>query len=119
MIRRPLTTLVALAVLLAPSEGLSEPVALPRDHTTVPAPGGTLSILERVYVVPEGTHLLTPPAWDRLDVETRRLQTVEVRLTAENSHMRTRLQSWQPGWRLLCIAAVVGLGGGIYLGVKL
>jgi hypothetical protein len=60
-------------------------------------------------------HFLEAPLWQKLDAEQRRLQTAEVRLTAENQSMRKSLQGWQPGFYTLAVV----LGGGIVLGYEL
>ncbi len=117
---RKVAAIAAVAVLLAsPDARADEPRPLPQQHTVVPASGGTLGVLDRLYVVPPETHLLTKPAFDQLSLEIKTLRDDKTRRDAENAYLKQKMQSWQPGWRVLTISTVVGLAAGIYLGIKL
>jgi hypothetical protein len=71
--------------------------------------------ISRLFDLPVGTHVLEPPAWDKLDAETRRLQDAETRLTAENKSLRSQAgNGWRPGWKTLTTVFVVGTVLGAY-----
>jgi hypothetical protein len=96
---------IACAVTLLPSHAIAEPEVL---HIVKGAQcttdGGTDLRLEPGYYLPE-------PTWVAVDVEMKRLQDVETRLTAENTYMREQ----GPGWGTLGIVAgalVVGMAAG-------
>jgi hypothetical protein len=119
---RKLGALITLAILCKPNTVSADdvvPEPLPGDSIRLTSGDGMLEIAARRFVLPQGTRILTPPAFERLDVEMRRLQDVETRLTAENLHMKTATRGWQPGWKVLAITAVSALASGIYLGYKL
>ena len=54
-------------------------------------------------------------AYKLLDTEVRRLQDSEMRLGAENKSLRNTAEGWQPGWKILASAVVLGLVGGWYI----
>src|SRR4051812_44078966 len=62
---------------------------------------------------------LDEPGYTALDVEMKRLQDAETRLTAENTSLRSTASGWSPGWRTIAAALVVGIGLGIYVDHKL
>jgi hypothetical protein len=64
-------------------------------------------------------HFLDEPVWAKLDAETKRLQTVEVRLTAENASLKASAASWQPGWYTLAGAFAAGIATTLYVRSKL
>ncbi len=135
-----LTAVLAVALVCAPTSTGAQPVDAPPDappestpeSTPEPIPGGhlrlfsspgVLRLLEgpsagRTFVVPPLSHVLDPVQWSVLDDELKRLQTAEVRLTAENGSLRATAKEWQPGWKILLSTLVVGLAGGVYLGSK-
>lgn len=121
MTHRRLTLVLAAALVLAPARAQAYPIAesLPTDHVRLTSGPGTLGILERVFVLPQGTHVLAPPAWDKLDLELHRLQDAETRLTAENTYMRNRVKGWTPGWKTLATTMLTSIATGIYIGRKL
>lgn len=93
---------------------------LPTQHVTLNTGFGVIRMPGGFdYFVPEGSHILQPDAYSRLDLEMRRLQESEVRLVAENKSMRITAKEWQPGWVVLLSATVVGVASGIYIGLKL
>lgn len=72
-----------------------------------------------------GSELHLPPGYyldetkfARLDGELRRLQEREVRLTAENLSLRASTGGWQPGWKTLMGAVIVGAAGSWYVSTK-
>lgn len=91
---------------------LSKPLQLLSD-SVVRTDGGS------VLRLPPG-RFLTEDLWGKLDAELRRLQTAEVRLTAENASYKASLSTgWQPGWWTL-LSVVAGAGAtGWYLRGKL
>ena len=64
-------------------------------------------------------HIYTDPAWGRLDIEMKRLQNQETRLTAENKALKTDLEKWQPGWVTLISVAASAIALGWYAHDKL
>ncbi len=73
-----------------------------------------------------GTDLRLPPGYflddasrAKLDLEVKRLQEVETKLTAENRTMRRALSGWRPGWKTLTFAIGSALITGAYFGRKL
>lgn len=122
--RRATAAVAALAVLLAARTASGGPLGdlpelPPSDHMRLTSGEGLLKLGGREIVIPMGSHILTPPAWDKLDVEMRRLQELEVRLVAENDFMKHKVSGWQPGWRLLSVTLLVGVVAGGYVGYKL
>lgn len=59
------------------------------------------------------------PSFTRLDVEMKRLQDLETRLTAENKSLRQKVESWSPGWKLMTVTLLSGVGLGVYAAHKL
>ncbi len=73
-----------------------------------------------------GTSLRLPPGyfveervWSDLDLEMRRLQDAETRLTAENTSLRGAAAGWQPGWVTLTVTLAAGIVLGAYIDHKL
>lgn len=65
------------------------------------------------------SYVLDEPSYSKLDVEMKRLQDAETRLTAENKSLKTAVSGWQPGWYTLATVLVVGVGLGWYAHDKL
>lgn len=95
------------------SEQVFADVPLPNGHVTLTtgegllvAPNGTR------YTLPVGTHILDGTSWQNLDLEVKRLQDVETRLTAENKSLKGSAQRDAPGWGtaavLLTLAIIAG-----------
>jgi len=120
--RRLAVALTAALTITAPSVALGDPEPLPTEHVVVRTEGATVVVpgepSPRIFGLPVGSHLLTPPSWERLDVEFKRLQEAETRLRAENDSFRKTAASWQPGWKILLTTLVVGVAGGVYLGTR-
>lgn len=122
-LRTALAALALVVVLTVPSitsgdDGVVLPMPTPQLRLTtgdgiLQAPSGLR------YRIPLGSHIMNPDAWSEHDLEMRRLQELEVRLSAENKSMRATAKEWQPGWKVLLGAAVVGLSGGFYLHSRL
>ncbi len=114
MTRKSVAIVAGLIVWLAASEAFGEPDTQPlhvTESVTLRADNGA------EMRVPPGRYL-PEPAWVALDVEMRRLQTVETRLTAENTSLRKSVADAGPGWGTA--AAVVGaIAAGILGGVVL
>lgn len=95
-----------------------------RDAAGEPAPSiaetKVQTIGERKLCMPDMVQCLTLPpgrfvdedTWQRIDRETKRLQTAETRLDAENKSLRASAAGWQPGWKTLLSVAVLGAVGG-------
>ena len=116
-------TAAALGVLLLSSGAAAEPpigntpeaAELPTPHVRLSSGPGTLRLSDgRLFNLPVMSHVLAPPAWDKLDVETKRLQDAETRLTAENKSLRAQAGGWRPGWRLIATTLLVGTALGAY-----
>lgn len=106
---------VALVVLLlstrAATQPASDPEPAPHVHVLEPATITTDSGKSRR--IPPG-HFVDEPRWSLLDVEMRRLQDAETRLTAENASMRKTTSAWRPGWKMLGSALLTGITVGAY-----
>ncbi len=104
---KPLALALALLLVATPRASADSVVHFNHDVViTWDAPTG-------VYATGPG-YYLTDPLWDKLDKEVRRLQTAEVRLTAENASLARsnegrplRLALWIVG------SALVGFAGGV------
>lgn len=118
------SAVVAVGVLLASTGAAADTTTiLPESQTPIRAhepaqvcirgavPARCADVPPGVYV-PEGR-------WEALDVEMRRLQDQETRLSAENKSLRESAGSWQPGWYTLTATLLTGLVGGWYLHEKL
>lgn len=66
----------------------------------------------RCRELPAG-RFLAEPGWSALDLEMRRLQDAETRLTAENTSLRKNADAWRPGWKTLTGAVLVGVALGV------
>jgi len=64
-------------------------------------------------------YYLAEPLYKQWDAETKRLQTAETRLTAENKSLRASASSWQPGWYTLAVTLASGAALGWYAHSKL
>lgn len=64
-------------------------------------------------------HIVDDPTWSALDLEMRRLQTAETRLTAENESFRKSAEGWRPSWWVIGSAVATGIATGWYLHSKL
>lgn len=107
--------LVAIAVLLASPRAAAGDDRPPAENLRVGEPAiiCTLAQPERCRVVRPG-RFVDEDRWSALDAELRRAQGQETRLAAENALMRKRVESWQPGWKSIAVAVIVGLGAGSY-----
>lgn len=120
--KKIMATAAALGVLLLSSGAAAEPPTTPEAAEQLPTPHvrlttgpGTLRTnAGRLFDLPVMTHVLAPPAWDKLDAEMKRLQDAETRLTAENKSLRAQAGGWRPGWRLIATTLVVGTALGAY-----
>lgn len=98
-------------LLTLPRTGYCEPVHV-HSASHVVTDGGSKLELPPGYFYDEALHAA-------LDVEVKRLQDVETRLTAENKSLRATLSTWQPPTYILVTTFVMGLGIGAYLVSKL
>lgn len=135
MTRRRLVVATAVAIAtthLSAREALGDDVVVTPADEAPPAPvvignAGYLRLRSSARVMTDGGadlrlppgYYLDEPNWNKLDAEVRRLQDAETRLTAENQSFRASLGTWQPGWKTLLGAVILGGAGGWYLGSKL
>ncbi len=108
---------VGVLVALAPRVSAEPTVEqMPSAHLWMRSAPGQLQISERLFLIPQGSHVLTEEYWLGLETEKKRLQEQEIRLTAEN-------QSYQDSadevpWRIIALGVAVGLVTGVYIGTK-
>lgn len=118
--RRLLAAFAIIAVLS--SDATAEPVeSMPSGHMRLITAPGVLNVLAqppRTFSIPIGSHIFDPATYAILDGELKRLQEVEVRLTAENDSFRRTMKAWQPGWKTLALTLAVGFAGGFYVHSK-
>lgn len=117
--RRRAVAATALCALLASGASAADPA--PAATPTTPDLSKPLQLLSGSVVQTDGGstlrlppgRFLTEDLWGKLDTELRRLQTAEVRLTAENTSYHKQLDTgWQPGWwTLLSVVAGAGAAG--------
>lgn len=88
-----------------------------------PAPGVRLRMRDdSTLVLKSGHELALPPGrfieemeFEKWEIELKRLQDAETRLTAENDTLHKLTESWQPGWKTLAITLASGIAIGVYL----
>jgi hypothetical protein len=118
--RRALTAAVAALFLTIPDAALGDD--LPTEHVIVESPNVTIVVPKddgpRIFGLPIGSHVLTPPSWQRLDEAYRKLEEDRTRITAENDSFRKTMQSWTPGWKIVLSTLIVGIAGGVYVGTR-
>lgn len=92
-------------------------VAMPTPHLRLTSGPGTLIAPSGLHItIPQYSHVLDGPSWDKLDAEVSRLQAAETSLTAENGSLKSSVESpWAwPGYKFVVAALVVGALGGAY-----
>ena len=72
---------------------------------------------DKVLRLPPG-YFLDEPTYNILNDKIIQIENDRTRLTAENKVLRSEISSWRPGWKMMTAAALLGLAGGIYIGVK-
>lgn len=131
--RSKLALASALAVTLLGVEAAGEPIgaaptleASPVENAPPPpvviGGAGYLRLRSWSHVQTDGgSDLRVPPGYfmdeenyNKLDLEVRRLQELETRLTAENRSLRESVSGWQPGWKTLALTLAVGVVAGFY-----
>jgi hypothetical protein len=116
--RRRLALVAALATSLPCRQVLADPYA-PKPgeilHLSTPSTGRTDGGTD--LRLPPG-YFLDEPTWGKLDVENKRLQNAETRLTAENKSLRTSASSISFGWKTLATALLVGVAAGAYVATR-
>lgn len=102
--RKPLVICLFLAL---SARAVAEPLHL-KTPSNVITDGGTSLRLPPGYFLEE-------PSWERLDLEVRRLQDRETRLSAENASLRASASGWTPGWKTLGSAVITAFVAGYFL----
>lgn len=112
MTRRVLALLVVGLLAAAPGVARADAPLHLRSRSTVTTEGGS------VLQLPPG-YFLEEPAWNALDLELRRLQDTETRLTAENAKLRdlTKRRSVDTLWTIGISLGVGLLAGAVVVGV--
>lgn len=101
---RRLAAAVVLAIVLLTSTAAAEPPLRLTVPTTVSDGAGNSRSLPPGY-------FLTQDSWSALDLELRRLQEAETRLTAENESLRDAAGAPPAWWWVAAgVAAAAGLG---------
>jgi hypothetical protein len=136
-VRRAIVTALVLCVYghaaADPATGVAPPPAVVSDPAPASAAPAAPSIDHPLHILSPsslttdgGSVLRLPPGqflsdaqWSKLDLEMRRLQDAETRLTAENTSFRQSAAAWTPPWWLLAGAAVSGITLGWYAHDKL
>lgn len=109
MSARKIAACVAVAIICYASEaGADETSALRfRTPARCTTEGGSTVDLAPGRYLPE-------PTWTALDLEVRRLQDVETRLSAENAVLRQNAEPHRSTWILAGLALAAGIGVGVY-----
>ena len=79
---------------------------------------GVQEALTDCIALPVG-FFLDESSYSKLDVEMKRLQDAETRLTAENTSLRQSAKAWQPGWITVLSTLTIGVIVGAYADRKL
>lgn len=110
---------VAVLVALTPralAQPVAEPEVMPSAHLWMRSGAGILHLDERLFIIPVDSHVLTGTKWEELEIEKRRLQEQEIRLTAENKSLTNSAD--EVPWRIIALGVAVGLVTGVYIGTK-
>lgn len=121
---RRIAIAIAVGVLLASASAAADPD--PTSPPAVPILTDWLHFNTPAHVVTDGGadlripmgYFLDEPTWAKREVELKRLQDAETRLTAENTSFRASASSWQPGWVTAAIVFAGGLASGWYIYAK-
>jgi hypothetical protein len=101
---------VALAVHLLAARATAEPA--PTERLRMRDPSTLTLISGRVLELPPG-RFIEEFEFMRMEIEFKRLQDAETRLTAERDSYRKSTESWSPGWKTLIGALTVGITIGV------
>ncbi len=96
----------ALAVHLLAVDAAAEPA--PSDRLRMRAPSSLTLPSGRVLELPPGRYI-AEPTFEKDEIELKRLQELEVRLTAENTSLRKSAEAWRPGWVIVVSAVLTGI----------
>ena len=109
------------ALMLIPARVLAEPAEpMPTPHLRLSTGSGELRGPNgKLYVIPQGSHIVTGEVWDEREISLTGLQEDKIRLEAENLSMRRTTDNWQPGWRTLALTLASGIAAGWYISHKL
>lgn len=102
----------ALAVYLLATRAAADPAPSVRlrmrDDSTLTLKSG------RVLELPPG-RFIEEVEFMRMEIEFKRLQDAETRLTAERDSLQKTTEGWRPGWVTLSLTLATGLAVGVYL----
>jgi len=101
---------VGLALICLTSSAVADP--LPSIPAKLPNGGNLTTPGGANLDLPPGWYIVPGDLWKDLDLEMRRLQESETRLSAENKSLKASA-SERTGWYWIASAVVVGFGGGI------
>ncbi len=114
--RRRVAALVFAVALIAPARAIADdacgtPCVL---HVSTPS---TLNVSGSgvTITLPPG-YFQDEPTRSRVDLEVRRLQDAETRLTVENHVLRAEASKWSWGWKAAAVTLAAGLAAGFYAG---
>ncbi len=110
---------VAACVVLLSARAAADPA--PSDYLrmrgpsvlTVPAP----SVCSNGCDLPPG-RWMAEPRFVAGELELKRLQDAETRLTAENQSFRKSAAEWSPGWKTITTTLIAGIAIGIYASTR-
>lgn len=95
----------------AAADPATTPLHLLTSSTVVTDGGSTLKL--------PPSYVLTEKSWSALDLEMKRLQDLDTKLTAENGSLRAAVSGWQPGFYTLAVAVVSGMALAVYVDRKI
>lgn len=103
--------LVLVVALISPVSVInSQPITKP---TRVLTPAACQTTGGTKLLAPARTVLAPPPFWDDLDIEMKRLQTTEIRLTAENDSLKASLRKRPIPWYYVAGALSLGFSASL------
>jgi hypothetical protein len=94
------------------------PTAVPHNFLHISVPWHLSTDSGTKLDLPPG-YVLDEPSFSKLDIELKRLQDVETRLTAANASLVTATSGWTPGWWTLATVTLSSIAAGWYLHEKI
>jgi hypothetical protein len=102
----------ALAVYLLATRAAADPA--PSERLRMRDPSTLTLISGRVLELPPG-RFIEEFEFMKWEIEIKRLQDAETRLTAERDSYKRSTESWSPGWKTLLGALTVGIAIGVFV----